>query len=191
MIPKAHCPPADVFLHAGDITNTGEVEQLESFSKWLSAYPAEHKVVIAGNHDITLDAPYYKDRGALRFHGGERYDCVEAKQRLTGCTYLEDSSANVLGYEIYGSPYQPSFCDWAFNLPRGELCDKKWQAIPHQVDVLITHGPAFGLRDVTSNGEHVGCVDLRKAIEERQVSVSLAGHVHEGYAGLQIRVLNF
>ena len=32
------------------------------------------------------------------------------------CTYLEDSSTIVGGYTIYGSPYTPAFCDWAFNL---------------------------------------------------------------------------
>ena len=38
----------------GDFTNTGELEQIKSFNDWLERYPAKEKVVIAGNHDVTL-----------------------------------------------------------------------------------------------------------------------------------------
>ena len=37
------------------------------------------------------------------------------------CIYLEDQEVTVEGLRIYGSPWQPEFCDWAFNLPRGEV----------------------------------------------------------------------
>ena len=45
-IPAEHRPAADVLLHAGDFTNTGEFEQIESFDRWLQQYPAEHCIVI-------------------------------------------------------------------------------------------------------------------------------------------------
>jgi len=54
---------------------------------------------------------------------------------------VQDSSINIEGIKIYGSPWQPSYHDWAFNLERGEAIRKKWDLIPGDTDVLITHGP--------------------------------------------------
>lgn len=183
-IPAAHVIQADVLLHAGDFTNTGELDQIESLVRWLRAYPAEHKVVIAGNHDITLHTEFYEEGGWRRFHESP-LDCRRARELLTAgdCTYLEDEAVEICGYRIYGSPWQPAFCDWAFNLARGEECRQKWAVIPECVDVLMTHGPPYGRGDHAggSGPARVGCEDLRRAIESRAVSVSVAGHVHEGY----------
>ena len=65
-----HMPPGDVLLHAGDITNCGELRQLQDFSQWLSEQTQyTHKVVIAGNHDITLHREYYaQEHNRRRFH---------------------------------------------------------------------------------------------------------------------------
>lgn len=184
-IPEKHRHPGDVLLHGGDFTNTGEVEQIVSFSRWLEAYPATHKIVIAGNHDMTLDEPYYRRTGAQRFHRTDPYDCELARRSLTGCTYLEDSATEVCGYKIWGSPLQPDFCGWAFQLPRGGQCWKRWQRIPHSVDILMTHGPPHGRGDLCSSGVRAGCQDLRKTIEMKVISINIAGHIHEGY-GCQV-----
>src|SRR3546814_5642071 len=34
------------------------------------------------------------------------------------------------GLKFYGSPCQPEFCDWAFNLPIGPSLKEKWERIP-------------------------------------------------------------
>mmetsp|Transcript_113186 Transcript_113186/g.327010 ORF Transcript_113186/g.327010 Transcript_113186/m.327010 type:complete len:306 (+) Transcript_113186:99-1016(+) len=178
-----HKPPADVLLHAGDFTNSGEPCQVESFAKWLGEYPAAHKVVIAGNHDVTFHPEYYATHHG-RFHRKGAFDPQETRQLLIGsgtCTYLEDSETEVLGYRIYGSPWQPAFCDWAFNLPLGEPLRKVWERIPEEVDILITHGPPQGIGDKCSHGAHVGCPDLLQAIRDRRCAISLAGHIHEAH----------
>lgn len=72
------------------------------------------------------------------------------------CTYLEDTPCVVEGITFYGSPWQPEFWDWGFNLPRGEPCRQRWQDIPNDVDVLVTHGPALGYSDRTSNMDSAG-----------------------------------
>jgi len=180
-IPEKHKPAVDVLLHAGDFSNTGELEQVESLNSWLKDYPAKHKLVIAGNHDITFHEEYYQAVGAKRFHSGREYDCGKAKGLLTDCTYLEDSSTEVFGYRIFGSPWQPEFCEWAFNLPRGEECRKRWAAIPKELDILITHGPPAGRGDRCSSGLRAGCDQLLDAIKSRKVSVNLFGHIHESY----------
>lgn len=197
-IPKHYYPEADVLLHAGDFTNSGELEQVESFGKWLEAYPAKHKIVIAGNHDITFHEEYYVDRGAQRFHRkpvpdhdasglptmkfeANPYDCSKARGLLKGSTYLEDGMVEVCGYTIYGSPWQPEFCDWAFMKPRGQPMGEVWEHVPKEVDVLLTHTPPYGHGDSNSSGGRVGCEMLAAAIQHRAVSVNVFGHIHEGY----------
>lgn len=182
-MPQEHHLEADVLLHAGDFTNTGELTQVQSFSEWLRGYPATHKVVIAGNHDITFQPEFY-EREWNRFHR-QPYDCEEVRSALTGCHYLEDEMVQVAGYNVYGSPWQPAFCDWAFNLdPEG--CRRAWEMIPPTEalpcpDVLIAHGPPSGILDKTFTGVRAGCPELKRAIRQRGVPVFLAGHIHEGY----------
>lgn len=143
-----HMPPGDVLLHAGDITNTGELQQLEDFSAWLGSLKQyKHKVVIAGNHDVTLHREYYTHPpNQRRWHGSKPYD-VDACQAAVrkNCIFLEDEACEVEGYTIYGSPWQPEFYNWAYNLPRGEPCRRVWAKIPKKgVDILMTHGPPIG-----------------------------------------------
>lgn len=181
-IPPAHTPVADVLLHAGDFSDTGELEVVRSFAEWLRAYPASHKVVIAGNHDVTLDEAFYRCNWRL-FHPERQrpYKCREVRCALGGCTYLQDTAVEVCGYRIYGSPQQPAFSDWAFNLPRGLPLRKVWERIPPGTDILMTHSPPYGILDRCLSGYHAGCRDLLDAIEQRDVPVSLFGHIHEGY----------
>ena len=61
---KKHCfrkplPEADILIHAGDLTNHGSLRQHEATFKVLAEANAELKLVIAGNHDTTLDREYY------------------------------------------------------------------------------------------------------------------------------------
>lgn len=189
-IPTSHIVEGDVLLHAGDFSNTGEPQQVKDLAEWLAAYPAAHKVVIAGNHDVTFHADYYK-RAWQRYHRSPA-DVEATRALLTGpsspCIYLEDATTEVLGYQIYGSPWQPEFCDWAFNLVPEELAPK-WAEIPPDVDILMTHGPPWGIGDMTFCGKRAGCDHLLRAIRQRPVTVHVSGHIHEGYGAVEDDVL--
>lgn len=50
-------PRSDLVIHTGDLTMNGRYAQLESQMQYLASAPAALKLVIAGNHDITLDKP--------------------------------------------------------------------------------------------------------------------------------------
>jgi Icc-related predicted phosphoesterase len=106
--------------------------------------------------------------------------------------YLEDNFMIIERPEfskpikIYGSPWQPWFYDWAFNLPRlGTELQEKWNMIPEDTDVLITHGPPNGILDLVNNfrqpNRNVGCELLRNKIEELNPTLNVFGHIHEGY----------
>ncbi|KAA8648538.1 uncharacterized protein ATNIH1004_004423 [Aspergillus tanneri] len=59
-------PEADVLLHAGDLTKVGRKDEHELMVSMLKNAPAELKIIIAGNHDITLDEEYYTRVGHYR-----------------------------------------------------------------------------------------------------------------------------
>ncbi len=158
-------PDGDLLIHAGDGTFEGTLAEVADFLKWLAGLRHPHKVLIAGNHDWL----FQKDPALAR-------SIVPA-----GITYLEDSGVEIGGLRIYGSPWQPEFLRWAFNLPRGPRLREKWSRIPRDVDVLVTHGPPAGILDLTPDGEHVGCADLRRAVERVKPRLHVFGHIHHGH----------
>lgn len=186
---KLHMPPGDVLLHAGDFTQKGHMNEIQKFNSYLGALPYKVKVVIAGNHDLTFDDNITE--ASLRTFGVQK-STVESylserglksvKQMLTSAIYLEDSLVTVCGIKIYGAPWQPVFCDWGFNLNRGEDILKKWQTIPADLDILMTHGPPVGHGDLTGGNNNVGCVELLNTIQKRvKPKFHVFGHIHEGY----------
>jgi len=179
-------PEGDVLLHAGDFTETGELEQIRSFCEWIAAQPFKHKVVVAGNHDITLDEPYYERAGYSRYHerrGIDPYDCQEARKLLQGCcTYLENEACTIEGLRVYGSPMQPVFGDWAFGQARGAPSADQWSMIPDNTDIVLVHGPPLGFGDLCTNSAHGGCADLLREVRQRvRPRFVVSGHIHEGY----------
>jgi predicted phosphohydrolase len=163
----SNVPDGDILVHAGDLTSHGDLEDVESFDRWLGDLPHRHKVVICGNHDFCFQ------------NQAER-----ARARITNAIYLEDSGCEIEGLTFYGSPWQPWFGGWAFNLPRGEALAEKWAMIPVGVDVLITHGPPEGILDRTNRGDLAGCRDLLMRVWEVKPRLHVFGHIHEA-AGRQ------
>ena len=157
----------DVLVHCGDITSRGELDVLEDFSRFLSEQDFKHKIVIAGNHDLCFEDERKK----------EAEECLLSK----GIIYLNESGAKIEGFEFWGSPIQPFFHNWAFNKQRGEEIRAHWELIPMSVDVLLTHGPPFGILDDTTKGLLVGCEELLKKVQDIKPKIHAFGHIHEGY----------
>lgn len=162
-------PPGDVLVHAGDLTAYGQLSELPDFFSWFRAQPHRWKILVAGNHDRAFErAP------------------TEARRELPdGILYLQDSGVTIEGVRFWGSPWQPFFNNWAFNLERsGADLAAKWALIPADVQVLITHSPPFGILDGAGwqRVESVGCELLRDRIASLpQLQAHLFGHVHEAY----------
>lgn len=172
---KFEIPEGDVFIHAGDFTNLGQEHEIIKFNDWLGSLPHIHKIVIAGNHELSFD------ENCIR-KSREEVNCKDVKKLLTNCTYLEDSGVNIYGIKIYGSPWQPVFRDWAFNLNRGEAILEKWNLIPSDTDILITHGPPLGHGDLCQFGIRAGCTELLTTLQKRvHPKYHIFGHIHEGY----------
>ena len=129
-------PEGDILVHAGDFTNVGETGGVKKFSEFLQSLPHKYKIVIAGNHDLSFETATF-DQTFSRFGRGKLEDHRQAKQSLSGCTYLEDSGIEIEGVKIWGSPWTPWFFDWAFNAQRGSECKAKWDLIPDDTDVSL------------------------------------------------------
>ncbi len=161
-------PHGDILVHAGDLTMSGTTLEITAAGQWLREQPHATKIVCAGNHDWGFqETPEL----AIRALGDGR----------DGLTYLRDSGTTALGLKFYASPWQPYFCNWAFNLPRGKALAAVWKHIPGGLDVLVTHGPPRGILDRVSDGRHEGCDDLLKAVEKRRPRLHVFGHIHEAH----------
>lgn len=133
----------------------------------------------------------------------EAIQTTNIKDYLTNCIYLEDSEIVIHGIKIYGTPWwifciieilyisyffknflyfrQPEFCKWAFNVPRGEACLSKWEMIPSDTDILVTHTPPVGHGDLCCSGVRAGCVELLSTVQNRvKPKYHVFGHIHEG-----------
>jgi len=96
-----------------------------------------------------------------------------------GVNYLFDSGVMIDNVKFWGSPWQPRFNNWAFNLDRGEPLREKWALIPKDLDVLVTHGPPLGILDLNGEGRPVGDADLADRVLAVRPLVHAFGHIHE------------
>lgn len=178
-------PKGDLLIHAGDFTKWGAVDQIQDFCDWFAALPHRNKVLIAGNHDLTIDAKYYQTLCTSRFHRGSPQDSDMARRIVTehdAFTYLENGGTTVGGFKIWGSPYQPKFGNWAFSYSRGRGAREVWSKVPTDTDILVTHGPALGFHDRCITGVHAGCIDLLAEVVGRiRPALHVCGHIHEDF----------
>jgi Icc-related predicted phosphoesterase len=181
-IPKEWMVPADILIHAGDISSLGYTHEIKEFCKWFDSLDQyDNKIFIAGNHDWGFQPKNYHNN----------YDSVmEVIRSYKNFDYLIDEYVEITNVEgekvkIYGSPWQPEFHQWAFNLQRGEEIQKKWDLIPNDTDVLITHGPPYGIGDFVpyKGGEYVGCKNLLDTIATKlpNLKAHIFGHIHYSY----------
>ncbi|KAL4223470.1 Metallophosphoesterase mpped2 [Mactra antiquata] len=196
-------PDGDVLLHAGDFTMYGYEEEVQIVNDYLNTLSHKHKVIIAGNHDRTFDPDFKEKRHSRKIpflsdipskpHEKRRYNMHEL---LTNCIYLKDSSVEIYGLKIFGSPWTPGSGFWGFQKPRGPQLMEKWNNIPSDTDILMTHCPPCGYGDDAMNygdallsllgaghhANHAGCVDLLNTINSRVKPLyHIFGHIHEGY----------
>ncbi|XP_045171224.2 metallophosphoesterase MPPED2-like isoform X2 [Mercenaria mercenaria] len=198
-------PDGDVLLHAGDFSMNGIPDEVDVVNKYLGTLPHKYKVVIAGNHDKTFDLDYVKKNkitGLLSLPGWnyesglQHFGVKTVHEMLTDCIYLQDSMVEIYGIKIYGTPWTVGRGFWGFQRPRGPGLMKKWNQIPTDTDILLSHSPPCGYGDNVNVGvayklkrlaggpseDHVGCVDLLNTVQTRvKPKYHVYGHIHEGY----------
>jgi Icc-related predicted phosphoesterase len=167
-------PGGSLLLHSGDISSMGYEHEITEFAKWYDGLNYDNKIFIAGNHDWGFQNNVDKVKEIVDFYKTITY----LQDQLH--TIQDDNGTEV---KIWGSPWQPEFYQWAFNLQKnGEELKSKWDMIPEGIDILITHGPAWGILDDVEGrrGEHLGCELLAERIKVIKPKIHICGHIHSG-----------
>lgn len=187
--------PADVAIHCGDLTEESKIAEFRATLRLLKDINAPLKLVIAGNHDLTMDIPLFKKKVAeaqppldpnlvKEEYGnlGEIRDLF-TEAAAEGVVFLDEGThrftlSNGATLTVYASPFTPSLGDWGFQFARQQGHDF---SIDKDVDVAITHGPPRGVLDVTDSGQRAGCSSLFAAVARSRPRLHCFGHIHEAW----------
>ncbi|KAL9604521.1 MAG: hypothetical protein Q9219_000486 [cf. Caloplaca sp. 3 TL-2023] len=186
---------ADVAIHCGDLTEESKLEEFQATLSLLTEIEAPLKLVIAGNHDFTIDVPAFKKKVAdveppldadlvRKVYG----DYGQARQmfeeaRSAGIVFLDEgihrfNLENGALLTVYASPFTPSLGGWGYQYHHDQGHDF---SITERVDVAITHGPPKGIMDFTDDRKRAGCPNLFEAIARTRPQLHCFGHIHEGW----------
>ena len=157
-------PDGDVLVVSGDISHRGGQGEMREMGVFLNNLPHDRKILIAGNHELTLEKDKEKALGWLDLNGSWKY--------------LENEEVIIEDVKFWGSPYTPTYGDWAFMMEEIDLKDL-WDEIPEDTDVVITHGPPRGTLDETTHGARAGSYWLAKRMMKINPSIHAFGHIHE------------
>lgn len=160
----------DLVIHSGDATCYHERKpnkvEWEKFSKWFELLPIRNKVYVPGNHDAELQVRHYNN---LDF---EEYVLIE-------------KSVEIEGIKIYGQPYTPEFLGWHFMEWAPEMY-RKWEKVPVDTEILVSHGPPFGILDKNYYGKECGDASYRHFIERSKIKACLFGHIHPSVGKMRV-----
>jgi Icc-related predicted phosphoesterase len=193
-------PEADILLVAGDMTNLGSYQELTSFSQFLSKVKPKFDliIVIAGNHEVTMDIDSFPFLGGKYFKK-DSINAAKAKSIITenkDIIYLEDSGYEYKGVKIWGTPWVNPCGDWGFCLDKPGQDELIFNKIPSDTDILVSHSPPFKIldavpvysysRDPETNLLRKDCeIDntgnkvLLKRVKEVRPKLHVFGHIHE------------
>jgi Icc-related predicted phosphoesterase len=160
-------PSGDILIHAGDFTMfSRNLRAIEDFNTWLGELPHQ-PIVVPGNHEFFLERD--PSRRAL----------------LSNAIVLINESVEVYGLKIWASPVTP-LVNTAFGMASAEDRKRLYAQIPDDTDVLVTHGPPYGILDSTpESGFHSGCRELFDAVMRVKPKLHVFGHVHGAYGIFQ------
>ncbi|MHA2330075.1 MAG: metallophosphoesterase family protein [Candidatus Hodarchaeales archaeon] len=127
-----------------------------------------HQLPSTNNFKFPL--PFYSIKGNKELWGGEK---LQRKiEKYHNFYWLNDHLENLqalTGLQLYGIDHSQN---------------QELSIIPDNIEVLISHQPAFGLADQCSDSYHAtmvpncGSKALRRLIDQHQPKLLISGHVH-------------
>ncbi|CAO2657619.1 Nn.00g037450.m01.CDS01 [Neocucurbitaria sp. VM-36] len=203
-------PECDVLLHCGDFTEDGSPTSISEALGALSSVKAELRLVIAGNHEISLDKQYYLSQGGSVVDVEAAQEMISndpiSKASTSGVTFLSEGThtftlSSGATFSVYASPYTPAYGASGFQYPTNEDRFNPPESTPawaynsstesslihNDIEILMTHGPPKYILDLTPDGRSAGCEHLRRALERVKPRLHCFGHIHEGYGAQRIQ----
>lgn len=185
-------PSADVVIHCGDLSTFSTVSEYEATFSMLRTLRAPLKLVIAGNHDLTLDKDFWfnpeLNSSKSAAEDASAVEEIIAQARQDGVRYLTEgvykfSLDNGAALNVYASQYTPVYGGWAFQYSGDHSFD-----IPPGIDIAMTHGPPYGILDEAGIKRlrgmpinHAGCESLFSAVYRSKPRIHCFGHIHEAW----------
>ena len=157
-------PSGDILIHAGDFTMFSKnLSAISDFNAWLGNLPHRHKIVVPGNHEFFLEAD------------------LRRRSMLDNANVLVGESVVVQGLRIWGTPTTPLY-GGAFGISSAQDRSRLYSTIPNDTDVLISHGPPWGVLDCPPGAnQHAGDPELLKAVRRIRPKLHVFGHIHAGH----------
>ena len=175
-------PECDIAIFCGDYSGRGNKFETLHFLRWYSRQDqCKYKVMIPGNHDICFDEKHNGETHAQNWLEG-------FQKKFNNIIILNNSMVNIENVKIWGSPVTPWYHGdrWGYNMHDDEIY-KVWENIPPNMDIVVTHGPVYGVLDQvidfnTHKKKHVGCKILKEVLFNKvRPQFHLCGHIHEGH----------
>ena len=164
-------PQGDLLIHSGDadIINDYYLARMIDWFDWATPRFRLGSIFVPGNHDrlVQLDTTHVRNNLNTRI--------------------LINESIRLEGFHIWGSPYTPTFMNWWFMKDRGQPLREHWAQIPPSTNILITHGPPFGILDKGGCRPYnnLGDEQLKERLTDINPTLHLFGHIHESYGTTQ------
>lgn len=156
-------PDGDILICAGDFTCFSKsLRAIIDFNDWLSEQP-HRSVVTLGNHEFFMEAD------------------PSRRSLLSSATVLINEGVEINGLKIWGSPTTPLY-GGAFGMSSAAARRRLYSKIPSDTDVLVTHGPPYGILDCSPGSSiHSGCRELLDAVVRVRPRLHAFGHIHGAY----------
>lgn len=194
-LPDLDLENIDLILHAGDYTYhakhdyLGQLKFFENqFCPWVRNILDQgvEFYFCSGNHETF----------------SEVYNVHSDFNDITSRCCLDDSSVLLCNHEltIAGFPWTPRFGDWAYNADdTPDDMGHKAAMLPDRADIILSHGPVFGINDIVDQGVsygkrgnpiplgyiHCGSQELLKRVQQIQPRLFVSGHLHFNYNKIQ------
>jgi len=154
-------PFGDLLIHAGDFTMfSRSAAAILDFNEWLGELPHRFKLVVPGNHEFFLA------------------EDPSRRSLISNATVLVNEGVEIMGLKIWGSPTTLAM-GGAFSLSSAKDRRMLYSQIPDDTDVVITHGPPYGILDHSPClNFHQGCRELRDAVLRVKPLLHVFGHIH-------------
>lgn len=169
----------------------------------LDTVPECDVLIIAGDsfpyeqHDLAFQERWAKQDFAEKLHSleqrakhiigiGGNHDYALQDHRIANklpWTYLKDSEVTIEGVKFYGTPWVPNLPRWAFHASDTAMYHC-YGAIPEDTDVVISHGPPFGIADLSSERfgkQRCGHPAVNEMLDRVRPQLFVCGHIHESH----------
>lgn len=171
-------PECDILISCGDYSFRGEQHMVRDFHKWLNKQEAGYIISVQGNHEMWVEQNFSLAKEI-------------AEKECPGVFFIDEGLVEIEDLKIWCSAVTPWFFNWAWNRYPGNDIQRHWDKISLNTEILVTHGPPYGILDLVPDGRHAGCSQLLAKIKElKDLRLHAFGHLHMNNLGKEMIVDN-